>query len=73
LHVALAQSVGDDSEHDRPEAERERHRKEMIHDLRGLSPSTSLSNGAAHNPCSPHAVPIVVAESGAKRQNRGSP
>ena len=35
-------------------------------------PSTSLSHGAAHSPCNAHAVPMQVAESGARRQKRGS-
>ena len=34
--------------------------------------STSLSHGAAHSPCNAHAVPIQAAESGARRQKRGS-
>jgi hypothetical protein len=36
------------------------------------NPATSLSQGAAHKPCSDHDVPMPSVDSGARRQKRGS-
>ena len=46
--------------------------KRRVIRLARSTPSTSVSHGAAHNPCNAQADPTQVAEGGANLQKRGS-